>query len=75
MYSSRLSGSGEWCEMEIRVVVLKGGGGGGTEESKWGVAVFSCSLFLASPHYLNAWNRLVQFNQTNPQLNSDETNG
>ena len=28
MYSSRLSGSGEWCEMEIRVVVLKGGGGG-----------------------------------------------
>ena len=58
---------------------VEGGGGGGgkgrPEERKWGVAVFSCSLFLASPHYLNAWNRLVQFNQTNPQLNSDETNG
>ena len=32
------------------------------------VAVFSCSLFLVPPHYLNAWNRLVQFNQSNPQL-------
>ena len=64
MHSSRLLGSGEWFEMEIRGV----GVGGKRKKGSGGVAVFSCSLFLTPPHYLNAWNRLVQFDLSNPQL-------